>query len=226
MLAELHGRALRRDALVTLWSRCYDGLLALTPRSVRLKGLLGGFCQCLTEIPTYVDRHTDALLSADFRRLYHDDRCSRAESETGHGAHAGVVRVLDRKVLYGWGRRNGQTVADWESEADGSLSMQLRQLACMVATDGIALPAPDLSVQLGGRLLGSVDRFAERAMSCAETRLYRSLATLTSGYAHEVNDLLKQHGALHCAANDLSHTEVPIPFVTARCGPAGQSTLT
>lgn len=192
LIAGLHDRTPNHDAIVALWSRCYDGLLRAGPFGSELRTAISRFCQSLTEIPSYVDDEIAATLAADFHRTYPPDDPGPGsrpteDLEDGAGHTAPDVAAMRR-----WAQRRGHRVAHWRHLDPDHLSTQLRYLAHLVANDGIAAPVSGVHRYLSDRLLDWVEGSMKDMAGRSETNLYRDLAALTAAYIRELEQRFDQ----------------------------------
>lgn len=204
ILADLHDHTLQREAIVALWSRCYDGLFALSPCSLTLRKAMGALCQSLTEIPTCFDAATDAALVADYQQIYLGIGTLSGPRRSAWVKVSTDTRAIDSNALHLWGEQRGEPIGRWISDDDADhLVTQLRYLACLVAADGMALPSARLAPFLDQHLLLWIDRFASEVANHGTTHLYRELAALTAVYLHELATLF-EHGHAYTAASQLT----------------------
>lgn len=186
LLADLHDHEPDRAAVVALWARCYDGLLEVSPYGPAVRDAVNRFSESLTEIPTCFDKSAGAALLADFRRV-----CLSGTDQDRAGESAGSKSDTDDlpiegEAMHRWASLRG-IAADSGRRVDGSgLAVRLRQLAYLVAADGIAAPVETLQRYLDERLLRCVDRFVAEVAAHSGTHFFQELGVLTAAYVHEL----------------------------------------
>lgn len=186
LLADLHDHEPDREAVVALWSRCYDGLLEAAPFGPALRDAINRFCDSLTEIPTCFDATADDALLADFRHICVTANTYRESHQRADCDWDEQYRHVQALALHQ--RASTPSIAAGSGLwADGAgLASQLRHLAYLVAENGVAAPADTLEQYLENHLLLSVDRFAAGVAAHNGTHFYQQLGLLTAAYVHEL----------------------------------------
>lgn len=191
LLARLHEHELRRDDLVPLWARCYDGLLRLEPKSRRLHEAQDALCRALTEIPTCFDAQTAASLHGDYQRVHALGPANRALPRSGHRELKAVMALTLTASPLGPG-----TVDTGPQDATGDFVDPFATCVALLAqltTPGDAmLPAGDLRRVIEVHLLDWADTLAEHSDSHCSMPLYRALAGLTAQYLRELCALCRR----------------------------------
>ena len=189
LLARLHQRPIDRETVVGLWQRCYDGLLQLRHSDSELRRSLNGFCRALTDIPTCFDTATGTTFREDFARL-----CAATVMLSGPTQLDALGQDWDwhvsRQSVDHWIERHGESPDPTTTIEPNRLALELRQIAYLMAADGVATPSARMVEMLGGDYHECLARMAINCESECQTQTYRSLAHLTAAYIRFLTGLL------------------------------------
>lgn len=216
VLAELHARAPGRETLSALWRRCYDGVLGFRLSSEEGRKAVGLFCEGLTDIPTCLDRETQALLSSVYSELYLNERDGAFPYQSAWGGHSASNRGSVIDGVYAWQRRSGFVADAGSNRCADHLVSELQLLAHLVSPAGADASFADIRQFLDQHLLCWVDRFATRVRLITVVRWYQGTAALTVAY-------LRESKALLARLDDGAAPDLRSPGWSAACNSDGAS---